>query len=174
MVLAGRCYERESVPKALEASSMSSEVPAQPADAARALLPRDIAALARCFRYWSIERFATRVAMPRLLELRRRAFSAFRELLGRIADRRPLVMFIDDLQWGDVDSAMLLADVIPPPDGPVLDLIAVYRDVEVQTSPFLRSFLTDDIARSQSFLRLRVDPPVPKSHKSWSPLSHRR
>ena len=51
------------------------------------------------------------------------------------------------LQCIFVFSAMLLADVMRPPFFPVPLLIAVYRVVEVQTSPFLRSFLMVDISR---------------------------
>jgi hypothetical protein len=37
-------------------------------------------------------------------------------------------------------------------------LVAAYRDVEIETSPFLRSFLTDDIISGPGFLSIRVDP----------------
>ncbi len=60
--------------------------------------------------------------------LRTRAITALRRLLSRIADRGRLVLSVDDLQWGDLDSAALLARVLEAPTNPRMMLIVAYRD----------------------------------------------
>ncbi|MBI2392643.1 MAG: protein kinase [Deltaproteobacteria bacterium] len=136
LVLAGRCYERESVPyKAFDSliDSLTRRLLKMAKHEHERYVPRDGAALARVFpvldRVPGLSTGRNR-AEGNALQLRRRAFAALRELLARICDQRPLVLFIDDLHWTDADSMALLAELTAPPDPPPMLLVLAQRSGE--------------------------------------------
>src|SRR5262249_51330172 len=107
---------------------------------------RDVVALSRLFPVLQrvealsgVRRRAPEIREPQ--ELRRRAVMALRDLLSRLASQWPLVLAIDDLQGGGVDSASGLSDPVRPPDSPAFLLIGCYRSDEATTSPMLRALL---------------------------------
>ncbi|MEA2165578.1 MAG: eukaryotic-like serine/threonine-protein kinase [Thermoanaerobaculia bacterium] len=156
VVLNGRCYEHESVPfKALDSliDDLMQHLRKLNSLEVKAVLPTDTAAMARLFPVLEeIEAVKkARLKAPPIRdsqEVRSRAFAALREMAARISDDRTLVLFLDDLQWGDRDSAQLVGELLRPPQAPALLLIGTYRPEEAEESPFLTEFrkLRDDRA----------------------------
>ena len=135
LVLAGRCSQQESVPfRAFDGvvDALSRELRALVDVEVAALLPRTVSLLTQLFpvllRVDIIARAPqTRVDASVASDARARAFLALRELLARLADRRPLIIVIDDLQWADADSLALLEEVMRAPEAPPLLLLGISR-----------------------------------------------
>lgn len=146
-VFAGRCYEHELVPfKALDSlvDGMSRALRKRSDAEVSSLLPDDIRALARIFpvlnRVDAVHRASARgTDGPDPAELRARAFSAFSGLLTSLAAERPVVLFLDDLHYGDQDSAELLEHLLRPPYAPPLLLVAAYRSDDRDANTVLRT-----------------------------------
>lgn len=153
VVLQGRCYEQESLPyKAIDPliDDLSRHLSHLPRERVDPLVPRNAQALTRLFPVLNrIDAFnrhpATALDLDDAKAVRRRAILALRELLARLRDRHPLVVIIDDLQWGDLDSASLLAELMAAPDPPALMLVVCYRSEEETTAPVLVELLARPI-----------------------------
>ena len=148
VVLEGRCHERESVPyKALDSlvDQLCEYLSGLPAQQLENLLPESAAGLAKLFpALLRVLRPARRrdIGFSEPHAMRARAFRGMRELIGRIAASRPVVLFIDDLQWGDLDSGTLLAELLTPPDPPPVLLIGCCRKEDGPPTPLLESLRT--------------------------------
>ncbi len=138
LVLAGRCYERESVPyKAFDSAidALARYLRRLPDVEVAGLLPRHPDLLVRMFPVLGAVPAmtagpATRAVVGDPHEQRNQAFAALREVLFRIAQRRALVITIDDWQWADADSVVLARDLIRHRESPPLLLVLTARPAD--------------------------------------------
>jgi predicted ATPase/serine/threonine protein kinase len=143
VVLAGRCYEQESVPfKAFDTviDSLSLQLAALPAEKIDEYLRSGVRFLASIFPVLKrVPAVAERVPDDRVvataLALRDQAFSELKHLLGAMSREMPLVLFIDDLQWADKDSLALLEALFTPPDAPRALLVCTQRTTTASGQP---------------------------------------
>jgi hypothetical protein len=162
VVLKGRCLERESVPyRGLDpvVDALSVHLRQIPDRTLAALEPTHAVALARLFPVlddlWRVDR--TRTGGLDVHELRQRAFAALRELLGGVAERRPLIVFIDDFHWANVDSARLLTSLVRPPDAPPMLVLISYRD-EVETNETLQVLTAPEALEDRRVREIPIGP----------------
>jgi hypothetical protein len=133
VVLSGRCYESELVPfKAVDGliDALSRYLMSLPRAEAGELLPAKALLLTQVFPVLRrVEAIAESPLPPDAVrdpqELRMRAFAAVRELLSRLAERHPVILTLDDMQWSDADSLVLLREIMRVPEAPALMLVMI-------------------------------------------------
>jgi eukaryotic-like serine/threonine-protein kinase len=132
-VLAGRCFERESVPfKMLDGvvDMVTNALLAIESEEVASAIPLDAPSLARLFpvlrRVPMLAELAATGTPANPQELRARGFSALRHLLAKLARIRQVVIVVDDVHWGDGDSAVFLSELVARPEPGIL-LIVCHR-----------------------------------------------
>jgi predicted ATPase/signal transduction histidine kinase/tRNA A-37 threonylcarbamoyl transferase component Bud32 len=103
-------------------------------------------------------------AAPQLppAETQNRFNRLFLRFLGVFASaQRPLVLFLDDLQWADFASLKLLKHLAAHPDTPPLLLIGAYRDNEVNPSHPLALVLEEARKEGARLAELHLGPLSP-------------
>jgi hypothetical protein len=145
LVLRGRCHEGAVASyAALEGplDDLAKALHRLPRADLEPLLPAGLAAAARPFPAIArLARDARGAAPPHAgaqiepIQARRRAARALRELLHRVAQRRPVALFLDELHLGDLDSAAVLGDLLRPPDAPPLLVLATHAASTAEASP---------------------------------------
>ena len=133
LILRSRCYQHESVPfKALDglADAIGEFLQDTHDDQLHLLLPEGLAYVTRLFpSLCMVPRIAELVQKtpPSVSldphELRRRGFMGLRDLFTRLCEHQRVVVFIDDIQWGDEDSLAALVDIMAPPSAPPVFLV---------------------------------------------------
>lgn len=164
-IVKGRCYARERLPyKALDAvvDAIANRLCRRPDPEIERLTPPYVEDLVRAFpalaRVGVFGRAAAVLSEPPdPQERRRRATAALAGLLQRLAQHYSLVVFIDDLQWGDPDSAVLLRSLFRGQDAPPIMWVGTYRREEASTSPLLRALGVPEAISDREIL-LPVDP----------------
>ena len=159
VVLRGRCFESESVPyNAFDGivDQLYHFLRRLRDEQIERLLPLDVSNLCRIFPTLMdipAVREAAGDAKTSLdvQELRQQAFAALREVFSRMVrfERTLLVLFIDDLQWADRDSAELLLELVRQPGAPALLLVAAYRSEDAEGNECLRAIRTLDLPEAE-------------------------
>ena len=147
MVLSSRCHEREYIPyNAIDGlvDALAQRLQGASAEERTRIAPEGAAELVRLFPVLGATLSGSdgaELAAPGadLHRARSRAFAALRALLIQLAHDRPLIVHLDDLQWGDADSALLLQELLSA--APPMLLIASYRCADSESSACVQALL---------------------------------
>ncbi len=133
LVLPGRCYAREFLPYngfdgiidrlSHYLAELSQEDVAELMPARAVLLQR----LFPVFGKVTVTAKEGEVTEEEGLTLRHLAFDALAEILGRLAARQKVVLFIDDLHWADDESLQLLEHICTRQTSPGVLVVATVR-----------------------------------------------
>jgi serine/threonine protein kinase/tetratricopeptide (TPR) repeat protein len=154
IILRGRCYQGESLPyKAWDQvmDQAADYLRRQPWPGRRfADVMADLAKTFPTLRRvpWIEQAAQGRPEILDAVEQKRRAVAAFHDLLRHLSQPRVLVVFIDDLHWGDVESAELLLELWDGRSGLPLLLIGGCRREEAAQSVFVQRLRTGDLDRN--------------------------
>ncbi|WP_257448423.1 protein kinase domain-containing protein [Archangium lipolyticum] len=153
-VITGRCFEWESVPfKGFDAAvdELCRNIHLLPLDVQQELLDASTVETARLFPVLrslpSLQEARATTETLEPSEQRRRAFQGLKNLLTRLSRTGPVVLFLDDVQWGDVDGARLMMELLAPPEPPPILFMTSCRSDEEARSPFLQEL--EALSRSQ-------------------------
>jgi len=132
LVLEGRCRQLESMPyRGVDevVDALSAYLRSLPDVVVGAWLDHRIGALVRLFPVLRLVRViddaADRARSPDEPQAARRyAAGALRQLFAGVAEQRPVVCVIDDLQWCDVDGALVLEALLSEPPSRVHWILA--------------------------------------------------
>jgi eukaryotic-like serine/threonine-protein kinase len=170
LFIGGRCHPQESIPfKALDpiVDMLSGRLLAWSDDRVQSIRPRNLPALLRLFPVLArVPAFATdEIPSPAasgedLHEIRRQAIQGLRELLTRLGEQTDLVLWVDDAQWADRDSAPVLREILREPAPPRLLLLLSYRGDDVHENALLCA--VDELVQAGEVSRQQLDlEPLP-------------
>ncbi|MCO6454258.1 MAG: protein kinase [Pirellulaceae bacterium] len=120
VVFRGRCRENESVPYKgfdMVVDALARFLRRLPMSKAEGLLARDKVALRRQFPVLeTIPAVQYAQGLPESArqdahEMRRQGLAALCETLGRLSDRETMIIHVDDLQWGDAETAAVFEEL---------------------------------------------------------------
>ncbi len=140
VVLEARCHPRDALPFRMLDTLVDALVGALLAEReveVEALLPPGIEALAQLFPVLDRVPAIARGRIDRSsTDLGGSAMIALRELVERLSRCRTVVLFVDDLQWSDVESAWLVRELLETVRGSVM-FLGCYRSEDVAICPAL-------------------------------------
>ncbi|MBL8680084.1 MAG: protein kinase [Myxococcales bacterium] len=148
-VLIGQCYEQESVPfEALDSliDALAQQLRAMEHAFVGGLVPPNAGALTRLFPVLQRVRslaFVEEVEALDPQELRRKATAALRSMLHELARFGPVVLFVDNLQWGDVDSAQVFDELFRESAGRPILFVGTFRTEDGDPSTLWQWFDRD-------------------------------
>ncbi|MFL6248279.1 MAG: protein kinase domain-containing protein [Thermoanaerobaculia bacterium] len=165
LILGGRCHGWESLPfNAIDAivDSVARHVRTHPSAAIDEMLSRCVAMTALfptlAFPAPAAASGDETVLMPPTpSQVLARASMELHSLLVALADGGPVVLFLDDAQWGDYQSAEVFLRLLDPSRALPLVLILCYSTDDWRTSLLLQALVNSQIRRHE----VRVEPLSP-------------
>ncbi|MBA2663538.1 MAG: AAA family ATPase [Bradymonadaceae bacterium] len=123
LVLRGKCYHRESViyqgldEIVAQIATIVSQLPEKTQLKLTPVLHRAARLFPILLRLASDGLDSPAPTAPITTAARLFAIDALRELIGRIAEQRPVLICVDDAHWASWDTSMLIADLVGRPEG---------------------------------------------------------